>query len=102
MKNIPGWLGMTAVLLRCAAWASAHEPIPTQSQDLVRQTPEPMAFQVQSLVRGLSHPWSLAWLPSGVLLITEREGRLRRVSRDFQFGHGAAPARLGALGHRVL
>ena len=57
---------------------------PTQSKDLVRPTPAPATFQVQTLVKGLSHPWSLAWLPGGDMLITEREGRLRRVSRDFQ------------------
>ncbi len=31
------------------------------------------------LVRGLEHPWGLAWLPDGDLLITERPGRLRLV-----------------------
>jgi glucose/arabinose dehydrogenase len=57
---------------------------PTFSKDLMRATPAPVAFQVQTLAKGLSHPWSLAWLPGGDMLITEREGRLRRVSRDFQ------------------
>jgi glucose/arabinose dehydrogenase len=56
----------------------------TQSKDLVRNAPTPATFQVQTLVKGLSHPWSLAWLPGGDMLITEREGRLRRISRDFQ------------------
>jgi glucose/arabinose dehydrogenase len=36
---------------------------------------------VRVLARGLSHPWSLAFLPEGDILITEREGRLR-VFRD--------------------
>ena len=31
------------------------------------------------IVTGLSHPWSLAFLPDGDMLITERAGRLRRV-----------------------
>jgi glucose/arabinose dehydrogenase len=31
------------------------------------------------VVRGLSHPWSLAWLPNGDMLVTERPGRLRIV-----------------------
>jgi glucose/arabinose dehydrogenase len=38
---------------------------------------------VRSLVKGLSNPWSVAWLPSGDLLITERGGRLRLVGKDF-------------------
>ncbi len=40
----------------------------------------------------------LAWLPGGVLLTTEREVRLSRVSRDFQFGRGAS-SKSGAI-HR--
>ncbi|MEO1068385.1 MAG: PQQ-dependent sugar dehydrogenase [Cyanobacteria bacterium J06638_6] len=33
-----------------------------------------------TLLTGLEHPWSMAWLPNGDMLITERPGRLRRVS----------------------
>jgi glucose/arabinose dehydrogenase len=36
-------------------------------------------FLVRVLARGLSHPWSLAFLPGGEILVTEREGRLRIV-----------------------
>jgi glucose/arabinose dehydrogenase len=38
-------------------------------------------FRVETVVDGLVHPWSLAFLPDGSLLITERPGRLR-VVRD--------------------
>jgi glucose/arabinose dehydrogenase len=31
------------------------------------------------LVSGLEHPWGMAWLPDGSMLITERPGRLRVV-----------------------
>jgi glucose/arabinose dehydrogenase len=31
------------------------------------------------VAKGLSHPWSIAFLPDGALLITERQGRLRIV-----------------------
>ena len=34
-------------------------------------------FRRVTLVEGLEHPWSMAWLPNGDLLITERPGRLR-------------------------
>jgi glucose/arabinose dehydrogenase len=40
---------------------------------------ERYAIHVQSIVNGLSHPWSLAFLPDGDILITERRGTLRRV-----------------------
>jgi glucose/arabinose dehydrogenase len=33
-----------------------------------------------TVVDGLEHPWSMVWLPDGDMLITERPGRLRRVS----------------------
>lgn len=45
---------------------------------------EKHAFRVVTLVRGLQNPWSLAFLPDGRMLVTEREGRLRIVSKDFQ------------------
>lgn len=34
-------------------------------------------YQVQTVVEGLEHPWSLAFLPDGRKLVTERPGRLR-------------------------
>ena len=39
-------------------------------------------FRVNTLVRGLEHPWSLAFLPGGDMLITERPGRLLRVNGE--------------------
>jgi aldose sugar dehydrogenase len=40
---------------------------------------EHYAIRVATVVSGLSHPWSLAFLPDGDLLVTERRGSLRRV-----------------------
>ena len=36
-------------------------------------------IRVVPVARGLSHPWSLAFLPDGAMLVTEREGRLRMI-----------------------
>src|SRR6185295_18557228 len=36
-------------------------------------------FKVVKVVEGLEHPWSLAFLPDGRMLVTERPGRLRIV-----------------------
>jgi aldose sugar dehydrogenase len=37
---------------------------------------------VETVARGLDHPWSIAFLPDGRMLVTERPGRLRIVTRD--------------------
>lgn len=34
-------------------------------------------YRVETVVSGLEHPWSLAFLPGGRMLVTERPGRLR-------------------------
>ena len=36
-------------------------------------------FQNVTLIDGLEHPWGIAWLPNGDMLITERPGRVRLV-----------------------
>lgn len=40
---------------------------------------QPTQVKVATLAEGLSHPWSLAFLPNGDMLVTERNGRLRIV-----------------------
>ena len=37
-------------------------------------------FRLYTITRGLDHPWGLAFLPNGDLIVTERRGRLRRIS----------------------
>jgi glucose/arabinose dehydrogenase len=47
-------------------------------------TPAPVkgVVDVQTIAKGLEHPWSLAFLPDRRMLVTERPGRLRLVGSD--------------------
>jgi glucose/arabinose dehydrogenase len=36
-------------------------------------------YQQVAVAEGLEHPWSIAWLPDGTALVTERPGRLRAI-----------------------
>jgi glucose/arabinose dehydrogenase len=61
----------------------APDPATTESTPETAQAPEPATVdrvEPVTVVDGLEHPWGMAWLPDGDLLITERAGRLRRVS----------------------
>jgi glucose/arabinose dehydrogenase len=59
--------------------------VPSQKPAFAGQTRAPRpaasaAFQVVTVARGLEHPWSLAFLPDGRMLVTERPGRMRIVT----------------------
>ena len=43
---------------------------------------EPSKIKVETFADGLRHPWGLQFLPDGRLLVTERPGRMRLVSKD--------------------
>lgn len=53
-------------------------------------TAEDGPIRVTTFVEGLSHPWAMAFLPDGGLLVTERVGSLRHVTSDGQL---SAPLR---------
>lgn len=40
---------------------------------------ETLGYRVETVATGLVHPWSLAFIPGGSLLVTERPGRLRLI-----------------------
>ena len=75
-------LGLAAC--RQEAPAPAVQPHVVRDAAPVAYASEKGAYTVTELVTGLEHPWSLAFLPGGGLLVTERPGRLRRIGADGQ------------------
>ncbi|KAA0010015.1 PQQ-dependent sugar dehydrogenase [Billgrantia pellis] len=67
-------LGFATVALSLSPLALA------QSKESVQT--EAGALSIETVVDGLVHPWGMAFLPDGRMLITEREGRLRLLSQD--------------------
>jgi aldose sugar dehydrogenase len=47
-------------------------------------------LKVVTVARGLVHPWALAFLPDGRMLVTERPGRLRILTADGKLGEPLA------------
>lgn len=39
-------------------------------------------FKTRTIAQGLEHPWSMAFLPDGQILVTERPGRMRVIGAD--------------------
>ncbi len=72
------WIGSTLALNACAQ--SARPPTGAPAAGAVASTSTDTQMQV--IASGLEHPWSVALLPKGGFLVTERPGRLRRVSAD--------------------
>ena len=54
------------------------------------ETAEAGTIRVSVVARGFSHPWAIAWIPGGGMLVTERPGRLR-VLRDGRLDPRAIP-----------
>ena len=65
---------LAALLLPSIAAPAAAQIFPTSVGDL----------KVETVAGGLVHPWSLAFLPDGRMLVSERPGRLRIVTRAGQ------------------
>jgi glucose/arabinose dehydrogenase len=65
-------------------WFVAAATSPLQAQAPRSPTPAPVkgVVSVQTVTKGLEHPWGLALLPDKRMLVTERPGHLRIVGTD--------------------
>jgi glucose/arabinose dehydrogenase len=75
---VAGFLIGIPALTACGA----QEPLPGPAT----RSPTPRAIaapvRVDTVASGLEHPWALAFLPDGRILVTERPGQLRIVDRN--------------------
>jgi aldose sugar dehydrogenase len=78
-----GFVQALAALVLVAGLVSGA-PMLAQAQAPRSPTPAPVqgVVRVETVARGLEHPWALAFLPDGRMLVTERPGRLRIVDRE--------------------
>ena len=68
---------MTRFTVVLAAAGLLSAPARAGAQDLIRSAYHDM--RTVTVADGLEVPWSIAWLPDGDMLVTERPGRLRIV-----------------------
>jgi len=81
MTRRPFFAALAIVVLPLCAQSPNQKPSREgQASPQPRSTTAP--GKVTDVVRGLQHPWGLAFLPDGRMLVTERPGRLRVVDKN--------------------
>src|SRR6476660_3699988 len=73
------------ILLGMVAVGHAQQPqigvpvTPLGTGPFVFDTAEQHKIRLTVVTKGLSHPWAIAFLPDGSMLVTERPGRIRLI-----------------------
>ncbi len=97
-----------AVSLSCILVAACSDQGASQTGDKTselagRVAASPVNYTIETVAEGLDHPWSLAFLPDGNMLVTQRTGAVLLVGRegakqtafDFNDAGELAPAHYG-------
>ena len=71
-------IAMSLALNACAQPAQSTGATPV----VQTQATSAGEMRIETVASGLAHPWSVALLPEGGFLVTERSGQLRRISAD--------------------
>lgn len=69
---------LSRILLPAAVAMAVALPAQAVDPGKIHRSKE-QSFRVETVAEGFSHPWALAFLPDGRMLVTEREGRLNLV-----------------------
>ncbi len=69
---------LSAVLAACSNQGASSSGEKT-SQLAERVQAAPINYKIETIAKGLDHPWSLAFLPDGGKLITQRTGKLLHI-----------------------
>jgi aldose sugar dehydrogenase len=69
---------LIAAASACAAQEPRSGPAPRSPTPGITAAP----VRVETVASGLEHPWGIAFLPDGRILVTERPGRVRIVDRN--------------------
>jgi glucose/arabinose dehydrogenase len=91
----PLWFLVVAVVLAAGLMAAA------QAQEVVSVRSDKLELRLETVAAGLEHPWGMAFLPDGRVLVTERPGRLRIVAADGSLSaplDGVPPVAAGGQG----
>jgi glucose/arabinose dehydrogenase len=68
--------------ITAAALTTLCAMAPAIAQDVRQVQTSSGMVQVETFASGLNHPWGMAMLPDGGMLVTERPGRLRVVTKE--------------------
>jgi glucose/arabinose dehydrogenase len=69
--NLSPLLMAASLLMACTATPDA-QVFPSSAGNIM----------IETFAKGLDHPWALAFLPDGGILVTERPGRMHIVAKD--------------------